>query len=67
MVDLVDSDFVFHGLPHSENGRFGKLGKRAEPSAPKGSRSGTLQADSRFRLRNSENEVNFAQCCQGNQ
>ena len=43
------------GLLNSENGRFGRFGMHAKPSAPQSRRFGRLWTDSRFHLQNSEN------------
>ena len=56
-IDLEDSKFVFDRRPKSENSRFARFGRHAEPSAPKGRRFGRLWKDSRFHLQNSENEA----------
>ena len=52
---------MFDLLPNCENGRFGRFGRPAEPSFPKGRRFGRLWRDSRFHLRNFENEANLHQ------
>ena len=51
---------VFNWIPDSENCSFFRFGTPAESPAPKCRRFGRLWIDSRFNLRNSENEVN---CC----
>ena len=61
-LDLEDSDFMFDSLPNSKNGKFGKFGRPAEPSAPAGGRFGRPWRDSRFHLRNSENEAKWLRC-----
>ena len=48
----------------SENGSFGRFGKPSEPSALEGSRFGRLLRDSRFQLRNSENDTNLLELLQ---
>ena len=58
-VDLEDSEFVFDWLPNSENGRFGRFRRPAEPSVPTSGRFGRLWRDSCFHLRNSESETNL--------
>ena len=55
-VDLEDSEFVSDCLPNAENGRFGRP---AKPSAPTGGGFGRPLRDSRFHLRNSQNEANL--------
>ena len=57
--DLEDSESVFDLLLNSENGRFGRFGRPAEPSVLTGGRFGRLWKNSRFRLRNIENEANL--------
>ena len=58
---------MFDSLPDSENGRFSRFGRPAEPSAPKGRRFGRLQSDSRFPLQNFKSEASLVallRCCQ---
>ena len=45
-------------VPNSEKGRFGRFGRPAEP-APTGGRFGRLWRNSRFYLRNYEDEANL--------
>ena len=56
---MIDPEFVFDGLPNSETGRFGRFGRAAEHSAPKGRRFGRHRRDPRFHLPNSKLEVSL--------
>ena len=47
------TEFVFDSLLNSESGRFGRLGRPIEPSAPEGRGVCRLRRDSRFHLQNS--------------
>ena len=58
-VDLADSEFVFDWPPNSEDERFGRFRRPAEPSTPTGGRFGRLWRDSRLYLQKSENEANL--------
>ena len=53
------TEFVFDCFPNSENGRFGRFGRPAKHSPPRGRRFGSLWRDYRCNLLTFENEANL--------